>query len=278
MGGRRTKVISGTKEEKEKPQKKVKKSVKKVTAKKAKQEKGVKKVGKEKKARGKKYLEAKKRIDPGKSYPLTDAIKLVKETSLAKFDSSVEVHINLGLDLEKQGHGVRTNASLPHGTGKDVRVLVFAEGKAAKDALAAGADEVGDEDTIDKISKSGKAAFEATVSTPSFMSKLAKIARILGPKGLMPSPKTGTIGEDPAKIVSELKKGRAELRTEAQPIIHTVIGKVSFPDKNLIENLEAVLEALNKAKPGGIKGDYIKSLYLKATMGPSVKVALDSLE
>lgn len=270
MGGRRVKKVTGEKVPKKK------KPAKKKPEKKAVPKKPAKPVKKrvKKKVRGKHYQEAKKKIETGKPYPLLEAVKLVKESSFASFDASVEAHINLNLGAEQQ---VRTAITLPHGTGKEVKVLVFAKGKEGEAALSAGADEVGDEETIEKIGESGKVPFDAVVATPEFMPKLAKIARILGPQGLMPSPKSGTVADNPAEVVAQLKKGRVELRTEKQPIIHTVIGKVSFPEKNLVENLKAIVEELNRVKPGGIKGEYIKSVYLKSTMGPSIKVNLRSL-
>jgi len=224
--------------------------------------------------RGKKYLAARGKVESGKVYSLPEAIKLVKETSSAGFDASVEAHINLGLDLGKQEQKIRTTVALPHGTGKVLRVLVFTEGKEAKAALDAGADAVGDEQMLAKIAAEGKVDFDAIVATPTFMPKLAQVARVLGPKGLMPSPKSGTVSEEPAKVVAELKKGRVELKTEVQPIVHVVIGKVSFSDKALEENLRAILDALGRAKPSGVRGEYIKSVYLKSTMGPSVRVAI----
>lgn len=235
--------------------------------------------GKPRKAspRGKRYQEAKKKIEPGKSYPLEEAIKLVKASSYAGFDASVEAHINLGLEADKAEQQIRTLVVLPHGTGKKVKILVFAEGKEAKAVLDVGADEIGDESTIEKIGQGGKIGFDAVVAMPEFMPKLAKIARILGPAGLMPSPKAGTVTDKPAEVVAELKKGRVELRTEKQPIIHTVIGKVSFPEKNLVENLKAIIEELNRVRPAKVSGEYIKSIFLKSTMGPSVRVDPQSL-
>ena len=272
MGGRRTKIIAGATEEKpataptktakeEKEKAKAPSAAKKTVPKRARP------------GRGKKYLAVKGKVEAGRSYPVSEAVRLAKETAFTKFDGSVEAHINLGLDPSKQEQKIRATVALPHGTGKKVRVLVFAEGKEAKAAADAGADAVGDEQMLAKIAAEGKVDFDVVVATPSFMPKLAKVARILGPKGLMPSPKAGTINEEPAKLVAEIKKGRVELKTEAQPIIHVVLGKVSFPDKDLEENLRAVLDSLNRAKPSGVRGDYIKSVYLKSTMGPSVRVA-----
>lgn len=224
------------------------------------------------KKRGRHYQAVKGKVEEGKSYPLSEAVKLVKETSYAKFDASVEAHINLGLDAGQDGQQVRTTVVLPRGTGKSTRVLVFAGGKAGEAALSAGADKVGDEATIGKIAASGEVAFDAIVATPEFMPKLAKLGRILGPQGLMPSPKAGTVTDKPAEVVGQLKKGRVELRTKGQPIIHAVIGRVSSPDEHLVENFKALLEELNRVKPSKTKGQFIKSIFLTSTMGPSVRV------
>lgn len=288
MGGRRTKVVGSAKAEK--PKKSAKEEVGKSEPKKT--EKAVKpprkrgpaEAGKavskkkirKKRVRGKKYLDARKKMGARKPYSLPEAVRLVKETAYVGFDASVEVHINLGLDLNKSEHRIRTMVALPHGTGRKVRVLVFAVGEAADAALGAGADKIGGEEMIQKIAQSGKVEFDAVVATPQFMPKLAAIARILGPKGLMPSPKSGTIADSPAKIVSELKKGRIELRTEVQPIIHTVIGRVSSPEKALQENLEAVFEGVRRVKPAKVLGRYIKSVFIKSTMGPSIRVAVEA--
>ncbi|MDP2735782.1 MAG: 50S ribosomal protein L1, partial [bacterium] len=184
---------------------------------------------------------------------------------------------SLGLEAGDQEHQIRTFVSLPHGTGKTVRVLVFAEPALAKKAEAAGADLIGDEALIEKISSGKIPAVDAIVSTPSLMPRIAKAAKILGPKGLMPTPKNGTVTADPAKTVAEIKKGKAEIRTEAQSIVHVSIGKVSFADEKLIMNLQAVIEELNRVKPAKIKDVYLKSIVLAPTMGPSVRVALDSV-
>ncbi len=261
MGGRRTKKITG--EEVKKP---------KVKAKKVKEVPKKKPTLKKKGIRGKKYLVAKKKIESKKLYPLEEAIKLIKEISYTKFDSSVEVHINLGLESDKVGHQVRALVALPHGQGKERKVLVFAKGKEAEEAKKAGADKIGDEDTIERISKGGKIEFDSVIATPDFMAKLAGIARILGPRGLMPSPKTGTVTDSPAQVVGELKKGRIEMRTEKQPIVHAVVGKSSFSQKQLAENLKAIFEELNRVKPSKVKGEYIRSIYLKTAMSPSVKI------
>lgn len=230
--------------------------------------------------RGKRYRAAIRQLADRKGKPqsLSEAIKFVKESLHANFDASVEVHINLGLEADKAEHRVRTAVVLPHGTGKKVKVLVFAKDEAAKAATKAGADRIGDEETVEEIAEAGKAEFDCVVATPEFMPKLAKIGRILGPQGLMPSPKSGTASDNPAEVVSELKKGRIELRTEKQPIIHTVIGKVSFSEKALVENLRAIVEELLRVKPSKVRGEYIRSIFLKSTMGPSVKVDVGSLK
>jgi len=267
MGGRRTKKVTGEKITQPKE------AVKKV------KEKPKRKADrKKKKIRGKRYLAVKEKIETEKFYPLMEALRLVKESSYANFDSSVEAHINLGLDASEAVHQIRTAVALPHGIGKKLKVLVFAKGKAAQAASKAEADKIGDEKMIEKIAEGGKVEFDSVVATPEFMPKLAKVARILGPQGLMPSPKSETVTDNPAKIVTELKKGRVELRTEKQPIIHAVIGRVSFPEKDLVKNLKTIIEGLNRVKPPKVKGEYIKSIVLTSTMGPGIKVALDSLQ
>lgn len=229
-----------------------------------------------KKIRGKSYQEARAKIEPH-VYPLTEAVKKVKETSYSGFDAAVDAHINLGLEAGKAEHQLRSFLALPHGTGKAIRVLVFADGPAAKAAEEAGADKIGDDAAIEEIGQGKVPNFGAVIATPAFMPKLAKIARVLGPKGLMPTPKTGTVTEKPAEMVSQLKKGRVELKTEAQPIVHVSIGKVSFPETDLMDNLKAVVAELNRIKPPKVTGIYLKSLFLAPTMGPSVRVDLKSL-
>jgi large subunit ribosomal protein L1 len=272
MGGRRTTEIAGAttkkkgKAEKAPPVPKEEKSKKKTVSKKS-SKKG---------SRGKLYQAVRKKVDRKRAYPLEEAIKLVKEVSYAKFDASVEAHLNLGLDPGKSEHQIRTSLTLPHGTGRNVRVLVFARGKEGEEALKAGAEELGDEETIEKIAKEGKVAADAVVATADFMPKIAKVARFLGPQGLMPSPKSGTVTDKPSTAVAALKKGRVELRTREHPTVHTVIGRTSFPEKKLIANLEAILEELERVKPAKVKGKYLRALYLSPTMGPSIKVELAS--
>lgn len=205
-----------------------------------------------------------------KTYSVEEAIKEVKKLSKEKFDASVEAHIRLGIDLSKSDQQVRGQVSLPHGTGKTLRVAVFTtKTKEAKDAKA---DLVGGKELIDKILKSGKCDFDIALATPDIMKDLAKAGKVLGPKGLMPNPKDGTVTQDIAKAVLGLKKGKAAFKADAYGIIHQVIGKVSFDDKKLIENFRALYEAIIKAKPQGVKGEYIKGITLASTMGPGIKV------
>lgn len=291
MGGRRVKKIKSEVTEKPKPKakaalpgkkkavKKPEKPAKKPVTTETRRRKEARKARK-KKVRGRRYRAAIRQLADRKGKPqsLLEAIKFVKESSYVNFDASVEAHINLGLEADKAEHRIRIAVALPHGTGKKVKVLVFAKDEAAKAASKVGADAIGDESTIEKIAQSGKVDFDVVVATPEFMPKLAKIGRILGPQGLMPSPKSRTVTEKPAEVVSELKKGRVELRTEKQPTIHTVIGKVSFSEKDLIENLKAIVEELLRVKPSKVRGEYIRSIFLKSTMGPSVKIDVGSLK
>jgi large subunit ribosomal protein L1 len=274
MGGRKTKLIQA---EEEAP--KAKPSEEKLSEAKAASGGKVKKSAgpRVKKIRGRKYQEAKKKVEV-RTYPAEEAVRLVKETSTTGFDASVDAHINLGLEAGKTEHQLRSFLALPHGTGKTIRVLVFAEGSAAKAATEAGADKIGDDATLEEIGQGKVPDFGAVIATPNFMPKLAKVARVLGPKGLMPTPKTGTVTEDPAAMVSQLKKGRVEIKTEAQPIVHVSIGKVSFSETDLMDNLKAVVEELNRVKPSKIQGTFIRSVFLAPTMGPSVKVDLDTLK
>lgn len=273
MGTRRPRQVKGTESESKKPQESEKAKSE------SKKEVSGKKVSKAKRTvRGAKYAAAKKLVKGG-DLPVEEAVKKVKEASFGKFDASIDAHINLGLESgKKEEQRIRTFISLPHGTGKKIRVLVFAEAPLAKKVEEAGADAIGNEDLIEKIANEEKAPnFDVIVATPSFMPKVAKVARILGPKGLMPSPKTDTVTDDPTKAVKELKMGKVELRTEEQPIIHVSLGKVSFADEKIVENLNAIVQELNRIKPPKVKGDYIKSIFLASTMGPSVRVILDSL-
>ncbi|AMX84856.1 50S ribosomal protein L1 [Geobacillus subterraneus] len=221
--------------------------------------------------RGKKYLEALKLVDRFKAYPVAEAIELVKKTNVAKFDATVEVAFRLGVDPKKADQQIRGAVVLPHGTGKVARVLVFAKGEKAKEAEAAGADYVGDTEYINKIQQ-GWFDFDVVVATPDMMGEVGKLGRILGPKGLMPNPKTGTVTFDVAKAVQEIKAGKVEYRVDKAGNIHVPIGKVSFDSEKLVENFATVYEAILKAKPAAAKGTYVKNVTVTSTMGPGIKV------
>jgi large subunit ribosomal protein L1 len=225
--------------------------------------------------RSKRFLESEKLIEKGKEYTLSEAVDLVKKTSKVKFDAAIEAHINLRIDPEKQEQQMRTTTQLPHGTGKKVRILVFGakDSKAIKDLGA----EVGTEDTLGEIEK-GKISFDKVVATPDWMPKLARVAKVLGPKGLMPNPKSGTVTPDPEKTVSGLGSGLVEIKTENSPIIHVGVGKVSFKETELEANVKALVEAVKAAKPSEVKKELVKSVYLTSSMGPSVKIDLASLK
>jgi len=220
---------------------------------------------------GKRYEALLEKIEKGKKYTLDEAVKLVKELKSAKFDESVEVHIQLGVDPKKSDQSVRGSVLLPHGVGKTKRVLAFAKGEKAKEAEEAGADYIGDQETIKKI-QGGWLEFDAVVATPDMMPMVSKLGRILGPRGLMPNAKAGTVSMDIGRVVQEIKKGKVEFKMDKLGNIHVSIGKVSFPEEKLKENLVALLEALLKAKPAAVRGQFIKSIYLSPTMGPSVKL------
>ncbi|NGQ97170.1 50S ribosomal protein L1 [Brevibacillus sp. SYP-B805] len=223
--------------------------------------------------RGKKYQEAAKLIDKNKVYEVTEAIELVKKAASAKFDETVEAAFRLGVDPKRADQQIRGAVVLPHGTGKVQRVLVFAKGEKAKEAEAAGADYVGDADLIAKI-QGGWFDFDVVVATPDMMGEVGKLGRVLGPKGLMPNPKTGTVTFDVAKAVNEIKAGKIEYRVDKAGNIHAPIGKVSFDTEKLAENLAALTEALNRAKPAAAKGVYMKNVSISSTMGPGVRVAV----
>ena len=221
---------------------------------------------------GKKYTDSRKLIDNLKQYDPEEAVALVKQTGKAKFDETIELSIRLGVDPRHADQQVRGTVVLPHGTGKKVRVLVFAKGDKAKEALAAGADYVGDADLVQKIQTENWFDFDACVATPDMMSVIGRIARLLGPKGLMPNPKSGTVTMDLTKAVSDIKAGKVEYRVDKTAIVHCPIGKVSFDNDKLNENLKVLMEAVIKAKPAAAKGTYIRSLYMSTTMGPAVRV------
>lgn len=221
---------------------------------------------------GKKYVAAANKIQRGKLYPLEEAIALVKETSPAKFDATVEFVANLGVDPRHADQQVRGTVSLPHGTGKKVRVLVFADGDDVPAAKAAGADYVGLNDLVEKIQKEGWTDFDVAIATPNVMREVGKLGRVLGPRGLMPNPKTGTVTPNVAQAVSDFKAGRIEYRVDRAGVIHTPVGKVSFEAAKLRDNIKAVADALNRARPSSAKGTYMKSTYLTSTMGPGIRV------
>ena len=228
--------------------------------------------------KGKKYVEASKLVDSSKLYSKEEAIKLVKETAIAKFDSTIEVAIKLNLDTKKADQQLRGSLVLPNGTGKTKKVLVIAKGEAANLAREAGADYVGDNDMIDKIQKENWFDFDVIVATPDMMASLGKIGRVLGPKGLMPNPKTGTVTATPDKAVSDIKKGMVTYKTDSYGNVHTVIGKASFSDDKLLENLVYVFNTIVKVKPTSVKGNYIENISVSSTMGPGVKVDKLSFE
>ncbi|MDQ5986453.1 MAG: 50S ribosomal protein L1 [Syntrophus sp. SKADARSKE-3] len=221
--------------------------------------------------KGKKLLEAKKNIEPGKRYNLNEAVEIVVNSAKAKFDETVEAAIRLGVNPQHADQMVRGSVVLPHGLGKTVRVLVFAKGEKEKEALDAGADFVGADDIIEKI-KGGWLDFDRVVATPDMMGSVGKLGKVLGPRGLMPNPKVGTVTFEVAKAVNELKAGKVEFRVEKAGIVHTPVGKVSFGAEKLRENIMSVVETVIKLKPASSKGTYMKSIALSSTMGPGVKV------
>jgi large subunit ribosomal protein L1 len=227
--------------------------------------------------RGKKYLEAAKLYDKNTLYVVEEALSLVKKTSFTKFDASVEVAFRLNLDPRQADQNLRGAIVLPHGTGKTQRVVVIAEGEKIKEAEAAGADRAGDNELIEDISK-GWLDFDVLVATPSMMGKLGKLGRVLGPKGLMPNPKTGTVTMDVAKAVEEIKNGKIEYRTDKVGNIHAPIGKVSFDVQKLNDNLHTLYQQLVRIKPNTVKGTYVKNITISSSMGPGIKVLEDSLK
>ncbi|MDX5474986.1 MAG: 50S ribosomal protein L1 [Bacillaceae bacterium] len=221
--------------------------------------------------KGKKFIEAAKLVDRTVAYSVTDAVELAKKTSIAKFDATVEVAFRLGVDPRKNDQQIRGAVVLPHGTGKTQRVLVFAKGEKAKEAEAAGADYVGDADFINKIQQ-GWFDFDVIVATPDMMGEVGKLGRVLGPKGLMPNPKTGTVTFDVTKAVNEIKAGKVEYRVDKAGNIHVPIGKVSFENEKLVENFATIYDTMLKVKPAAAKGTYVKNVTVTSTMGPGVKV------
>ncbi len=225
---------------------------------------------------GKKMESAVKKVEEGKDFSLEEAVKLVKETSYAKFDETVDMALNLGVDPKKSDQMVRGTVVLPHGMGKKVKVLVFAKGEKEKEALDAGADYTGAEDLVEKIQK-GWLDFDNAVATPDIMGLVGKLGKILGPRGLMPNPKLGTVTFDVAKAVKEIKAGKVEYKTEKAGIVHVPIGKVSFDVDKLLDNARVVIDAVMKAKPSTSKGRYIKKVAISSTMGPGITVDVGKL-
>ncbi len=222
--------------------------------------------------RGKKYTEAAKMIDRATQYDVAEAVSLVKKTAVAKFDETVEAHVRLGVDGRHADQQVRGAVVLPHGTGKTVRVLVFAKGDKATEAEAAGADFVGAEELIPRIQNEGWFDFDVVVATPDMMGVVGRLGRVLGPKGLMPNPKAGTVTMDVTKAVNDIKAGKIEYRLDKANIIHCPVGKASFTEEQLTENFNTLMDAIIKAKPASAKGTYMKSVTITSTMGPGVKV------
>ena len=222
--------------------------------------------------KSKKYVEVLNKIDRTRLYDATEALSLVAEVATAKFDETVEAHIKLGVDSRHADQQVRGAIVLPHGTGKTKKVLVFAKGEKAKEAEAAGADFVGAEDLVQKIQKENWFDFDVVVATPDMMGVVGRLGRVLGPKGLMPNPKSGTVTFDVAKAIDEIKAGKVEYRLDKTNIIHVPVGKVSFGGEKLAENFAALMDAIVKAKPAAAKGQYLRSVTVASTMGPGVKI------
>lgn len=227
---------------------------------------------------GKKYVEASKKIDRTQTYSFEEAIKLVKETNTTKFDGSIDLAIRLNVDASKSDQQLRGSIVLPAGTGKVKKILVLADGEDAKKAVAAGADFVGAEDMIEKIEKENWFGFDVIVATPKMMPKLGKLGKILGPRGLMPNPKTNTVTTNPEKVVGDIKKGMIEYKTDSYGNVHSILGKVSFKDKDLIENLTYFVKIINGLRPTSVKGEFIKSISISSTMGPGIKIDKNSFD
>ena len=226
------------------------------------------------KKHGKKYLEAAKKVDESKLYAPADAIRLVKETSYTKFDGSVEVHLRLGIDPRQADQNIRSTVALPHGTGKTVRVLVFAQGDAAVAAREAGADFVGADELIAQIDRENFFDFDIAIATTDMMAKVGRVARKLGPRGLMPNPKSGTVvaGDDLARTIKEVRGGRVEFRNDKTGLLHVAVGKVSFSDAQINENIASLMESVKSTKPSSIKGTFVRSVTFTSTMGPGIPV------
>ena len=221
---------------------------------------------------GKRYTEARAKVDREREYTPHEAVRLLKDAKVAKFDESVEVHIRTGLNVRHADEQLRGTIALPHGLGKDVKIAVFARGDKAREAEEAGADVVGAEDLADRVQNEGFTDFDVAIATPDMMPVVGRLGRILGPQGKMPNPKVGTVTMDVAKAVEESKAGKVEYRTDRTAIVHMVVGKTSFDEDKLLENYQAILEEIHRAKPAAAKGRYIRTITLASTMGPGVKV------
>lgn len=227
---------------------------------------------------GKKYVEASKNVDKSKAYPIKDAVKLAKETSVTKFDSTIDVALKLNIDTKKADQMLRGSLVLPNGSGKSKKILVLAKGEQANIAKELGADYVGDKDLIDKIKAENWFDFDIVVATPEMMPEVGKIGNILGPRGLMPNPKTGTVTAKVENVINDIKKGMVEYRADSYGNIHTVIGKASFDEKALEENLRYVVSTISKTKPTSVKGTFIQGISISSTMGPGIKVDKNSFD
>ena len=222
--------------------------------------------------KGKRYVEAKKLVDKTQLYDIPEAVAIVKKAANAKFDETVEAHLRMGLDGRHADQQIRGAVVLPHGTGKTVKVLVFAKGEKIDEAQAAGADYAGGEELIPKIQNEGWLDFDVVVATPDMMGVVGRIGRVLGPKGLMPNPKAGTVTPDVAKAIADIKAGKIEYRLDKNNIVHVPVGKASFTEEQLADNFQALIDEINKVKPAAAKGQYMKSVTLTSTMGPGVKL------
>lgn len=227
--------------------------------------------------RGKRYVEAAKAIDRATLYDTADAIALVKKAAVAKFDETIEAHLRTGCDGRHADQQIRGAVVLPHGTGKTVRILVFAKGPKADEALAAGADYVGAEELVPKIQNDGWLDFDVVVATPDMMGVVGRLGKVLGPKGLMPNPKAGTVTMDVTKAIADIKAGKIEYRLDKANIVHVPFGKASFTEEQLGDNFQAIMDAINKARPSAVKGAYLKSVTMTSTMGPGVKMNVAKL-
>ena len=227
--------------------------------------------------RGKRYLEDAKKFDRATQYDKEEAIKIVKANATAKFDETMELHIRTGCDGRRADQQIRGAVVLPHGTGKTVRILVFAKGPKADEALAAGADYVGAEELVPKIQNDGWLDFDIVVATPDMMGVVGRLGKVLGPKGLMPNPKAGTVTMDVTKAINDIKAGKIEYRLDKANIVHVPFGKASFTEEQLGDNFQAIMDAINKAKPQALKGAYLKSVTMTSTMGPGVRMNVSKL-